>query len=184
MSFMDRTKQHLEDGSEKGSPKSRVIDGRLYVSSDSDDIYRAVPRGMDDAKNLKINLVPDYVVRGDKEYPIVDGSIYMQDLRKNGAEIFSADKADRFAALEAVDYTPQDFIQVDKPVAIMCQSDDGRSVPQLLEPGDYLTMASEDHIYGVPAEEFNSTYIILKDREIPEIDDISDDSLELDDMQL
>lgn len=181
MGFMDRTKQHLEDGSEKGSPKSRVINGRLYISSGSDGIYTAVPRGMDDARDMKMNPVLDYLVSDDKEYPIVDGRTYIEDLRKNGAKTFSADKADRFAALEAVDYTPQDFVQVDKPVAIMHLSSDGKSVPQLLEPGDYLTMSSEDNIYGVPAEEFDSTYIVLgnktvsSDREVPEISDDQSD---------
>lgn len=192
MSFMNRTKNKLNEMSSDTERKTRGINGRLYADTGRDNIYHVVPRGMDDARDLKTHPVPDYVISDDKEYQIVNSKAYMDNLRKGGAKTFSADKADRFAALEAVEYTPQDFVQVDEPVAIMCSSVDGKSIPQLLEPGDYLTMSSEDNIYGVSAEEFDSTYVVLgdktisSDREIPEIGNMSDDSLEseMDDMQV
>lgn len=182
MSFMNRTKNKLNEMSSDTERKTRVINGRLYADTGRDNIYHVVPRGMDDARDLKTYPVSDYVISDDKEYPIVNGKAYMDNLRKDGAKTFSADKADRFAALEAVEYTPQDFVQVDKLVAIMCLSADGKSTPQLLGPGDYLAMSGDD-VYGVPAEEFNQTYTVLCDesstREIPEIDEQCDESTEI-----
>ena len=181
MSFMNRTKNKLNEMSSDTERKTRVINGRLYADTGRDNIYHVVPRGMDDARDLKTYPVSDYVISDDKEYPIVNGKVYMDNLRKDGAKTFSADKADRFAALEAVEYTPPSFVQIDKPVAIMCSSSDGKSVPQMLEPGDYLAM-SGDNVYGVSAEEFDSTYIILGDksvssgREIPDIPDLENDT--------
>ena len=182
MSFMNRTKNKLNEMSSDTERKTRVINGRLYADTGRDNIYHVVPRGMDDARDLKTHPVSDYVISDDKEYPIVNGKVYMDNLRKDGAKTFSADKADRFAALEAVEYTPPSFVQIDKPVAIMCSSSDGKSVPQMLEPGDYLAMSGDD-VYGVPAEEFNQTYTVLCDesstREIPEIDEQFDESTEI-----
>lgn len=192
MSFMNRTKNKLNEMSSDSQYKTRVINGRLYANTGHDDIYRVVPRSMDDVKNLKMHPVPNYVVSDEKEYPVVNGKTYIENLKKSGAEIFSADKADRFAAMEAIEYTPQEFVQIERPIAILHKSDDGKLVPELLEPGDYLTMSSEDNIYGVPSEEFDSTYIVLEDktissdREIPEIGNMPDNSAEseMDDMQV
>lgn len=178
---MKITKDKLNGMSGDTERKTRVINGRLYVDTGHDNTYHIVPRDMDDARDLKIHPVPDYVVSDDKEYPIVNSKDYIDHLRKNGAKTFSADKADRFAALEAVEYTPQNFVQIDERVAIMCSSVDGKSTFQLLEPGDYLMMSSENNVHGVPAEEFDSTYVVLKDdvissdREIPEIPNLENE---------
>lgn len=174
MSFMDRTRQHLEDGSEKGSPESRVINGRLYVESGKDDIYTAVPRGMDDARDLKGHPVPDYLVKDGVEYQITNGKDYAEEMQHAGAKVIIADKADRFAAMESEDYELPKFIQADRNLALMVPGEDGRPVLHTMEAGDYLGM-SGDSYYAVSAEEFDQTYAVMKDpsseREIPEVED-------------
>lgn len=174
MSFMDRTRQHLADGSEKGSPESRVINGRLYVDSGKDGIYTAVPRGMDDARDLKGHPVPDYLVKDGVEYQVTNGKDYAEEMQGVGAKVIIADKADRFAAMESEDYELPKFIQADRNLALMVPGEDGQSVLHTMEAGDYLGM-SGDFYYAVPAEEFDQTYAVMKDpsseREIPEVED-------------
>lgn len=258
MGFMDRTKQKLGEMSGKDEPATRVINGRLYSDTGKDNIYRVVPRGMDDARDLKMNSVPDYVVKNDSEYQIVDGKQYMADLRKDGAKTVSAKKSGKVIVMDPVadtvngeftTYTsqgnaevseklaedavlvaradengkpfvddfghtnmwqikeekfrsryadvpeeirpgmsfdpasvPQDFVQVDKNVAVMCPwGENGRLIPQTVDAGGYLTSASADDCYGIAADEFANTYAVLQDktvspdREIPEIGDDQSD---------
>lgn len=174
MSFMDRTRQHLEDGSEKGSPESRVINGRLYVDSGKDGIYTAVPRGMDDARDLKGHPVPDYLVKDGVEYQVTSGKDYVEEMQEAGTKVIIADKADRFAAMESEDYELPKFIQADRNLALMIPGEDGQSVLHTMEAGDYLGM-SGDSYYAVSAEEFDQTYAVMKDpsseREILEVED-------------
>ena len=174
MSFMDRTRQHLEDGSEKGSPERRVINGRLYVNSGKNGIYTVVPRGMDDARDLKEHPVPDYLVKDGVEYQVTSGKDYAEKMQEAGAKVIIADKADRFAAMESEDYELPKFIQADRNLALMIPGEDGQPVLHTMEAGDYLGM-SGDSYYAVPAEEFDQTYAVMKDpsseREIPEVED-------------
>lgn len=76
---------------------------------------------------------------------------------------------------------PQDFVQVDKNVAVMCPWGEGGSlIPQTVDAGGYLTSASANDCYGIGAAEFDETYKVLQDktagkeREIPEIEGESD----------
>lgn len=51
MSYMDQKREMLKEqsGDEK---KTRVIDGRLYMDYADNNVYKPVPRGMDDARDL------------------------------------------------------------------------------------------------------------------------------------
>ena len=53
MSFMNRTKNQLNSMSGNG-PATRVINGRMYADTGKDNIYSAVPLGMDDAKDMRM----------------------------------------------------------------------------------------------------------------------------------
>lgn len=259
MSFMNRTKNKLNEMSSDTECKTRVINGRLYADTGRDNIYHVVPLGMDDAKDMKMHPAPEYVVKNNKEYQIVDGKQYMADLRKNGAKTISAKKSGKIVIMdpetetvngEFTTYTsqgnaeasekladdavliaradengkpfvddfghtnmwqikeeklrtryadipeeirpgmafdpasvPQDFVQVDKDVAVMCPwGENGRLIPQTVDAGGYLTSASANDCYGIAADEFANTYAVLKDktvsqnREIPEIPDLENDA--------
>lgn len=223
------------------SKNELVINGRLYSNTEKDNIYHAVPRGMDDARDLKTNHAPDYVVKNGSVYQIVDGLQYMSNLRENGAKTVSAKKAGKVIIMnpetetlngEFTTYTsqgnaeaseklaedavlvartdengtpfvdefghtnmwqikeekfrsryadvpeeirpgmsfdpasaPQDFVQVDKNIAVMCPwGENGRLIPQTIDAGGYLTSASADDCYGIAADEFTGTYDVLQDK--------------------
>lgn len=74
---------------EKKETATRVIDGRLYVQG-SDGLYSAVPRGMDDARDMKARPAARYAVNpaDDEAYMVVDDlRRYVHGIEQGGAAI-------------------------------------------------------------------------------------------------
>ena len=151
MGFMSDKKQLLMETANRGvtEAQTRVINGRLYVETGKNDVYIPVLRGMDDFHDLKSQPLPDYVVKNNVEYELVNGKEYLSELRRNGAKTVSAKKADSEDA-------PQDFVQVDKNIAIWRPCDEaGHLVPQTIDKGDYLTSATPDGDRAIIRDEFD-----------------------------
>lgn len=71
----------------------KIINGRLHEAGE-DEIYRRVPLGMDEAKSMKLNPPPEYVVRDGKPFEIVrDTDEYVARLQADGVKPCMAEKS-------------------------------------------------------------------------------------------
>ena len=112
------------------------------------------------------------IARADKNgKPYVDafGHMNMWQINKDKFRIRYADVPKEIRPGMVFDPvgTPQDFVQVDKDVAVMCPwGENGRLIPQTIDKGGYLTIVSANDCYGIAAEEFDNTYVVLEDKTI------------------
>ena len=71
----------------------QIINGRMHIAGE-DGIYKRQPLGMDEARDMKQNPPPEYVVQDGKPFEIIkDGTKYAIELQKKGEKTYSAEKS-------------------------------------------------------------------------------------------
>lgn len=167
MGFMDRKRELLQKQSD-GGDATRVINGRLYMqSADGNSIFRPVPRGMDDARDLKENPPSEYYVRKNSAYELFTPEKVERELKKGTGT----------CAARTGDSDPFDFLRVDTKAAIIGEDRDGSTRVTTLEPGSYVSVGLDGKCFAVSREDFAEKYEVLPsetkhmDREIPEVGD-------------
>lgn len=164
---MDKKRELLQKQSD-GGDATRVINGRLYMqSADGNSIFRPVPRGMDDARDLKGNPPSNYYVRENSAYELFTPEKVQRELGKGNSA----------CSAKTVDSDPFDFLQVDTKAAIIGEDRNGRTQITTLEPGSYVAVGLDGKCFAVSGEDFAEKYEVLPsetehmDREIPEVGD-------------
>lgn len=168
MSYMDQKRGMLKEqsGDEK---KTRVIDGRLYMDYADNNVYKPVPRGMDDARDLKTNRVCDYFVQDEAEYEIVTADEIRKEL-ENPTVSFIARQGDS---------DPLTFLQLNYDSAIMQRDETGKLTPVVAEALSYVAADKNGDCINVSPGDFIDKYELLRtetsyarekqEREIPEV---------------
>ena len=127
-----------------------VIEGRLFADTGRNDIFRVVPRGMDDARDLMSHPVPKYLVRDSKAYEVVDAKDFMDKAIENDSRFF--------ATKEGGMVSP--FAETDRNIAIISQN----GMPVTAKPGDYVAALSDGSYGIVTKEDFDSSYKTLDEQ--------------------
>lgn len=160
----------LKRGLSQGqSERTRVINGRLYrQAGDITGLYRPVPRGMDDARDLKGNPHSDYYVADNEVHEIFTPE-RMQREMQNGATAYRAGTEDA---------EPVSFLKTEDAFAISLTDEDGKIRFQTVEPGSYIGVGEDGNCFAVSEEDFAENYEVVsagdtsrRGNEFPELTD-------------
>lgn len=67
----------------------------------------------------------------------------------------------------------QDFIQVDKDIAVMVPWGENRAlIPQTIDAGGYLNITNKEKIYGIANSEFDDTYRVVDEIKVVSLSDL------------